>query len=64
MDRSEMICRSCVKFDGFVCRLWPDPVAVADPDHHWCSQGRWHVWSQRYREMEPYFWGEWRESVH
>jgi len=59
MNRSEMICRTCIKFDGAQCRLFPQPLPVADPDVHWCAKGQWQRWSDRYNEMEPFYWGEW-----
>jgi len=49
----------CIKFDGAQCRLFPQPLPVADPDAHWCAKGQWQRWSDRYNEMEPYYWGEW-----
>lgn len=61
MKRSEMVCDLCVKFEDGLCRFGPRAVAVPNPLSHWCSQGRWHQWSTRYQEMEPYFWGEWEE---
>ncbi len=61
MNRSEMVCRSCIKFDETCCRLGPDPILINDPDKHWCSQGIWHQWSERFQEMEPFYWGEWED---
>jgi hypothetical protein len=63
MERSEMICTNCIKFDGNACRLDPRADVVEDPDNHWCAQGQWQAWSERYQEMEPYYWGEWEESA-
>ena len=62
MKRSEMNCVKCIKFDGSRCRLSPAPLPINDPEEHWCAQGQWHAWSDRYEEMEPYFWGEWEEG--
>ncbi len=62
MKRSEMICSSCIKFDGSHCRLNPEAHPVRDPQTHWCAQGQWHEWSERYLEMEPFYWGEWPEE--
>jgi hypothetical protein len=62
MKRSEMICNTCIKFDGSHCRLAPDSYPVNDPQVHWCAQGQWHEWSDRYQEMEPFYWGEWPEE--
>jgi hypothetical protein len=62
MKRSEMTCSSCIKFDGSHCRLGPKPHQVDDPQSRWCAQGQWHEWSERYREMEPFYWGEWQEA--
>ncbi|MEW6114098.1 MAG: hypothetical protein AB1664_18335 [Thermodesulfobacteriota bacterium] len=62
MKRSEMICETCIKFDRTRCRLQPEPIPVADPDKHWCAQGQWEQWSERYQEMEPYYWGEWEDT--
>jgi len=62
MKRSEMVCSKCIKFDGTWCRLRPQAVQVDDPDAFWCAQGQWHQWSERYQEMEPFYWGEWEES--
>jgi len=63
MKRSDMTCSACIKFfDGF-CRQSPQPCHIPAPDAHWCAQGRWHKWSPRYMEMEPYYWGEWEEIV-
>jgi len=63
MKRSEMVCTHCVKFDGAVCRLQPEVVQVDSPSSHWCAQGQWHQWSERYQEMEPFYWGEWEENL-
>ncbi len=63
MKRSLMVCRNCVKFENEDCRLNPEPVPVDNPDEHWCAQGQWHEWSERYQEMEPYYWGEWDNDV-
>lgn len=60
MKRSEMICRSCVKFEHGQCRLDPEPRRIGDPMTHWCAQGEWTRWSERLQEMEPHFWGEWQ----
>jgi hypothetical protein len=62
MKRSDMICSACVKFDGSDCRLNPESHRVTDPQTHWCAQGQWREWSERYQEMEPYYWGEWEEQ--
>ncbi len=62
MKRSEMICKGCIKFDGAMCRLYPDPLRIESPERHWCAKGQWQQWSQRYQEMEPYYWGEWEEE--
>lgn len=59
MKRENMICTKCVKFDGFNCRYLPEPVPIHLPERHWCAQGQWMQWSDRYKEMEPFFWGEW-----
>jgi len=58
-----MICTGCIKFDGTACRLQPTQLAITDPNVHWCAQGQWQQWSERYNEMEPYFWGEWGETA-
>ena len=63
MQRTEMVCDNCIKFDGIKCRLNPDPVQIAGPQMHWCSQGQWRQWSERYQEMEPYYWGEWEDQL-
>jgi hypothetical protein len=62
MNRSRMICSACAKFDGTLCRLNPTPLPVDEPATHWCSHGMWHQWSERYQEMQPYFWGEWQDT--
>ncbi len=62
MKRSEMVCSKCIKFDGS-CRLNPGPIPIDDPAKHWCALGQWHQWSERYQEMEPYYWGEWEEDL-
>ena len=54
-----MICEKCVKFDGVVCRLDPEPISIDRPAQHWCSRGEWRSWSELYSEMEPFYWGEW-----
>lgn len=61
MKRSDMICKRCIKFDGENCRSNPAPVLVDNPESEWCAQGTWHQWSERYQEMEPYYWGEWHD---
>ncbi len=63
MKRTEMICRTCVKFEDNSCRLGPEPVPINDPETHWCAQGIWRQWSERFQEMEPYYWGEWEDSI-
>jgi len=63
MKRSEMVCKRCIKFDGTLCRLSPETRRIDEPEHGWCAQGQWHQWSDRYQEMEPYYWGEWEEDV-
>ena len=62
MKKSEMVCKSCIKHKGGQCRLDPETLDIAEPDTHWCAQGQWHQWSERYREMEPFYWGEWDET--
>jgi hypothetical protein len=73
MKRSEMVCRTCINFDeSGLCRFGPKPLAfgsvdapftiTADPHQHWCAQGQWHEWSERYREMESFCWGEWEDK--
>ncbi|MFC1834692.1 hypothetical protein ACFL2Q_08155 [Thermodesulfobacteriota bacterium] len=61
MTRDEMLCKRCIKFDGRLCRSEPEPVPIEDPGHHWCAQGHWQQWSDRYQEMEPFYWGEWED---
>jgi len=63
MNRSEMICGNCIKFEDCHCRLDPHPVAIDEPDTHWCAQGQWQQWSEKYQEMEPFYWGEWEEAI-
>jgi hypothetical protein len=63
MNKSVMVCSTCIKRDGSQCRLAPDPVSIDAPDTQWCAQGVWHQWSERYQEMEPFYWGEWEEPV-
>ncbi len=62
MTRSDMVCSNCVKFDGKNCRLDPEAYFIKDPLDHWCAQGQWTEWSERFQEPEPYFWGEWDNS--
>jgi hypothetical protein len=62
MKRSEMVCSKCIKFEGTQCRLDPEVLPLNDPGRHWCAQGQWHEWSERYQEMEPFYWGEWEEN--
>jgi hypothetical protein len=59
MEKSHMVCAGCIKFHETECRLSPLPQPVASPETHWCSHGEWSVWSQRFREMEIYRWGDW-----
>jgi hypothetical protein len=63
MKRSEMVCSKCIKWDGQLCSLSPQPVTIDDPEKQWCAQGQWHAWSERYQEMEPFYWGEWEEQT-
>jgi hypothetical protein len=63
MKRSDMTCSNCIKFDGLQCRLDPEPWSVENPDVHWCAQGQWQQFSERYQEMEPFYWGEWEEDL-
>ncbi len=63
MKRSEMVCCACIKFQDGFCRCGPQPCFIESPATHWCGQGVWHRWSSRYLEMEPYYWGEWEETV-
>jgi hypothetical protein len=62
MKREEFVCTRCIKCANGDCRLNPEPFALLDPDSHWCAQGQWHQWSERYQEMEPYYWGEWEDD--
>ena len=63
MKRSSMVCRTCIKRQDTECRLNPASVPIEEADSQWCAQGVWHQWSERYQEMEPYYWGEWEEAV-
>ncbi|MGC8908878.1 MAG: hypothetical protein ACP5M0_15765 [Desulfomonilaceae bacterium] len=63
MKRSEMVCSACIKFQDGFCRNAPEPCFIPAPESHWCAQGTWRRWSRRYLEMEPYYWGEWEETV-
>ena len=63
MKRSAMVCSKCIKLQDAQCRLSPATVPIEEPDTHWCSMGVWHQWSERYQEMEPFYWGEWEEAV-
>lgn len=63
MKRSEMVCTSCIKFDGSRCRCLPQPLSVEEPQTNWCTKGQWQKWSEQYQEMEPYYWGEWEVEV-
>ena len=62
MKKSEMTCTGCIKFDGSDCRTDPKPALVGNPEIHWCAQGQWARWSERYQEMEPLYWGEWEDE--
>ncbi len=62
MKRADMTCLKCIKYEAPACRLNPPAVSINDPEGHWCSQGMWHQWSERYREMEPFYWGEWEDD--
>ena len=61
MKRSQMVCDGCVKLEGSVCHAEPRPLEIDRPQEHWCAQGQWRRWSERYEEMEPFYWGEWDE---
>jgi hypothetical protein len=63
MNRSDMVCSRCMKFDGANCRCRPTPISVPDPLGHWCAQGLWQEWSDQYEEMEPMYWGEWNDDA-
>jgi hypothetical protein len=63
MKRSSMVCSTCIKRQDAECRVNPSAVPIPDPASHWCAQGVWHQWSERYQEMEPFYWGEWEEAV-
>jgi hypothetical protein len=63
MKRADMTCSHCIKFDAQCCRHTPHAVPILEPEAHWCAQGQWHQWSERYQEMEPYYWGEWHEVI-
>ena len=63
MKRTEMICCKCIKFEDNCCRLGPESVRIDDPEAHWCAQGIWRQWSERFQEMEPYYWGEWEDTI-
>ena len=62
MKRSEMVCATCIKQEGGFCHLNPVPL-ILTPDLrlHWCAQGEWTCWSEKYQEMEPFCWGEWED---
>lgn len=63
MRKEEMVCVKCIKYEDpcAMCHASPIPQQVSDydPDRHWCAQGEWHVWSERYKEFLRYKWGEW-----
>ncbi len=63
MRRVDMVCSGCIKFDGTNCRLNPVANPIGNPDAYWCAQGQWRAWSQRFLQMEPYFWGEWETEI-
>ena len=63
MKRSSMVCSACIKRQDEECRLNPEAVPIQAPNNYWCAQGVWHQWSDRYQEMEPFYWGEWEEAV-
>jgi hypothetical protein len=63
MKKASMVCAACIKRNASQCHLGPDAVHIGSPDTHWCAQGVWHQWSERYQEMEPFYWGEWDDPV-
>ena len=63
MKRAEMVCTACIKFDGGMCRQHTEPLRIENPQSHWCATGQWQQWSERYQEIEPYYWGECEEEA-
>ena len=68
MKRSDMVCEKCDRFEDGFCRLEPIPKRLEAPlyrfcpDKHWCAQGEWRQWSERYGEWERFGWGGWDEE--
>lgn len=68
MKKSEMVCIGCIRYGDGACRLGPQPLyfseSAYDPKTHWCAQGEWQDWSDKYQERIRYYWGEWDEDEH
>lgn len=60
VKQSDMRCATCVNYINTRCYQSPVPVTIEQPNEHWCSLGHWRVWSERFNEWEPYYWGEWQ----
>ncbi len=59
MDRSKMTCERCINFDGDNCRLEPVSIRILAPVDHWCSRGVWLSWSEKFKEYDTNYWGDW-----
>jgi len=51
---------------GPECRLNPQPYLFKDspydPKSHWCAQGEWTLWNDRFECSMAYLWGEWTDQ--
>ena len=64
MHRTEMVCGNCIKFDGIKCGgSTRNRSRCRDRKCTGVRKGQWRQWSERYQEMEPYYWGEWEEEL-
>lgn len=62
-DKSHFICKNCSYYEMGFCKLHPNPTRKSAPSSDWCGQGKWLHWSERFKEFEPYYWGEWSKGT-
>jgi hypothetical protein len=63
VKRSEMVCNGCSNFHPPAqCRFNPKVEVIHAPDRHWCAQGVWRGWCEKWKDYERVYWGDWDET--
>lgn len=63
MRKADMKCSRCLNFEDGLCHVEPFAFKIVSPESHWCSRGIWMMWSEKFRDFEQYYWGEWDTSA-